>query len=46
MRRWFAKHFPSGWWKSPKALATLFLLLLPEILIVLSLLGGWLGWAA
>lgn len=42
MRAWLIKHFPPGWWKSRKALTTVFLVLLPEILIVLSLIGNWL----
>ena len=43
MRNWLAKHFPPGWWKTRKALTTVFLVLLPEILIALSLLAEMLG---
>lgn len=41
LMRW-RKTFPPGWWKTRRALWLVVLAVLPEIIIGLVILGGWL----
>ena len=43
MRDWLKRHFPPGWWKSRKALIAIFVVMLPEIVIVILLVAGTMG---